>query len=408
MDKADFETQLQKLARLSVRFGVNIQPGQDVLITAPTGALELVRLLSAEAFKAGACGVLPFFSDDEITLARFEHAGDDCFDRAPDWLFKAMGSALKSGQTARISIAGDTPGLLAGQDPGKVARATQTQSRAARPVLEAIVANSTNWNIIPFVTEGWAKMVFPTDAPEVARDKLWALIFRATRVDQPDPVAAWEANFAELYRRRDALQKLNLSALHFTGGGTDLTVGLAAGHKWVGGGLSLKNGVSYAPNLPTEEVFTMPDRNRTEGRAVFTKPVSVAGTIVEGLVVEFEGGRATKIAADTGEDVIREHVSTDDGASRLGEVALVANSSPIAQSGVLFFNTLFDENAACHIAFGNSYDMNLQDGADKDMVGANTSQIHTDCMIGSAETDVDGIAQDGGRTPVMRAGEFVI
>ena len=408
MKNAEFETQLQKLAELSVRFGVNIQPGQDLLITAPTGAVELVRLLAQEAYKAGGCTVLPFFTDDAMELARFEHAQDACFDHAPEWLFKAMGDALKSGKTARLSIAGETPGLLAGQDASKVARAAQAHSKARRPVLEAIISNSTNWNIIPFVTEGWAKMVFPTDDADTAQAKLWELIFRATRVDQPDPVAAWEENFAELYRRRDALQAQNFSALHFTGGGTDLTVGLAEGHKWVGGGLSLKNGVKYAPNLPTEEVFTMPDRNRTEGRAVFTKPVSVSGTIVEGLVVEFEGGRATKISADRGEDVIREHFTTDEGASHLGEVALVASSSPIAQSGVLFFNTLFDENAACHIAFGNSYDMNLLEGVDTQKAGANVSQIHTDCMIGSAETDVDGIGHDGARTPVLRAGEFVI
>ncbi len=408
MDSAAFETHLQKLAELSVRFGLNLKAGQDLVLTAPIGALELVRLVTAEAYNAGAGAVIPLFSDDAMTLARFEHGQDACFDHAPDWLYAAMGGALKSGQTARLTIAGDTPGLLAGQDPQKVARATRAQSKAARPFLDAIVSNSTNWNIIPFVTDGWAAKVFPDDTPDAARARLWDQIFRATRVDQPDPVAAWQTNFAELYRRRDALQALRLSALRFTGGGTDLTVGLARGHKWVGGGLTLPDGTAYAPNLPTEEVFTMPDRNRVQGRAVFTKPVSVAGTIVEGLVVEFEDGRATSMTADKGQEVIRKHFTTDEGASHLGEVALVANSSPIAQSGVLFFNTLFDENAACHIAFGNSYDMNLLDGADKQTAGANTSQIHMDCMIGSALTDVDGIGEDGSTTAIMRAGEFVI
>ncbi len=408
MNGTEFETRLEKLAELGVRFGLNLKPGQELLLTAPTGALELVRLITVQAYRAGASAVIPFLSDDAMTLARHEHGHDACFDHAPGWLYAAMGAALKSGNTARLAIAGDTPGLLAGQDPARVARATRAQSRAARPFLDAIVSNSTNWNIIPYVTEGWAARVFPDAPAPAARERLWAEVFRATRVDQPDPVAAWQANFAELYRRRDVLQALRLSALHFSGGGTDLTVGLARGHKWVGGGLSLPDGTAYAPNLPTEEVFTMPDRNRTEGRAVFTKPVSVAGTIVEGLVVEFEAGRATRITADTGEKVIRQHLCTDDGAAQLGEVALVANSSPIARSGVLFFNTLFDENAACHIAFGNSYDMNLQEGADRDLAGANSSQIHTDCMIGSAETDVDGQGEDGARHAIMRAGEFVI
>ncbi len=408
MDKTAYENQLRKLAELSVRFGVNLQPGQEVLLTAPTGALDLVRLVAVEAYKAGANAVIPFFSDDMMTRARFEYGHDACFDHAPAWLYDAMGAALRSGKTARLAIYGDTPGLLADQDPQKVARATKSLAQAYGPFREAISSNSTNWNIIPYVTDGWAARVFPDDDTETARGKLWQQIFRATRVDQPDPVAAWQQNFAELYRRRDALQALALSALHFSGGGTDLTVGLATGHKWVGGGLALANGTVYAPNLPTEEVFTMPDRTRAEGRAVFTKPVSVSGTIVEGLVVEFRQGKASRITADTGEDIIREHFATDEGASHLGEVALVANSSPIAQSGVLFFNTLFDENAACHIAFGNSYDMNLPDGADKEKAGANSSQIHTDCMIGSGETDVDGIGQDGSRTPVMRAGEFVI
>ena len=402
------EEGLQKLARLSVRFGVNLQPGQELALTAQTEALDLVRRVAEEAYKAGACSVVPFFSDDEMGLARFEHGADECFDHAPGWLYKAMGEALKSGKTARLAISGDTPGLLAGQDPEKVARAGRAQAKAARPFLDAIVSNSTNWNIIPYVTQGWAAKVFPEESAEVARERLWQLVFRATRVDQPDPVAAWEENFAELYRRRDALQGLGLSALHFTGGGTDLHVGLAQGHKWVGGGLSLANGTTYAPNLPTEEVFTMPDKTRTEGRAVFTKPVSVSGSIVEGLVVEFEGGKATRIHADRGEDIIREHFTTDEGASHLGEVALVANSSPIAQSGVLFFNTLFDENAACHIAFGNSYSMNLLEGADKKKAGANTSQIHTDCMIGGAETDVDGLTDSGAKVAIMREGEFVI
>ena len=402
------QTKLQKLAKLCVRFGVNIQPGQELMITAPIAALELVQMITEEAYKAGALAVIPLYADDVATLARYAHASDAAMDHSSGWLFEALGATLSTGKMARLAIAGDTPGLLADIDPDRVARSNKAQSAGYRPVLDAIVGNNTNWNIIPFVTPGWAAKVFPDDAPQEAQSKLWDLIFQATRIDQPDPVAAWQENFNELKRREDIMNDHAFAALHFEGGGTDLTVGLARGHKWVGGGQTLPNGTTYAPNLPTEEIFTMPDRGATQGRAVFTKPASVAGTIVEGLVIEFENGKASSITAEKGQDVIERYFTTDDGASHLGEVALVANSSPIAASGTLFFNTLFDENAACHIAFGNAYAMNLRDGADPKTAVMNTSQIHMDCMIGHAGLRVTGIQNDGGRVSIMENGEFVI
>jgi aminopeptidase len=402
-----FEDNLDRLAALCVRFGLNLKQGQELILTAPIEAADLVRRITAEAYRAGAKNVIPFFADDAATLARFEHGPEAAFDYAPKWLYAAMGEALKNG-AARLAISGNTPGLLAGQDPGKVARATRAQSVAYRPFLDAITSGATNWNIIPFVTPGWARQVFPglSEADAVAR--LWALIFQATRLDRSDPVAAWEENFATLYHRRDHLQALNLSALHFEGGGTDLTVGLAKGHKWVGGGMALADGTPYAPNLPTEEIFSMPDRARVEGRAVFTKPAVIAGSIVEGLVVTFKDGKAVEIDADRNADIARSHFTTDEGASRLGEVALVPQSSPIARSGVLYFNTLFDENAASHIAFGNAYAMNLLPGVDPKAAGMNESQIHMDCMIGSQSVSVTGIGVNGHRYPVMESGEFVI
>ncbi len=402
-----FTENLNRLARLSVGFGLNIRAGQELLITAPLEAVDLVRQVTIEAYRAGASNVLTFYSDNAATLARYEHAADAAFDTAPAWLYAAMGGALKAG-TARLAISGDTPGLLAGQDPQKVARANKAQSVAVKPFLEAITGNNTNWNIIPFVSEGWATKVFPELAPEAAMARLWDLVFKATRLDHDDPVAAWQDNFKALTRRLNHLQALDLSALHFEGGGTDLTLGLAKGHKWVGGGMALSDGHHYAPNLPTEEIFTMPDRNRADGRAVFTKPAVIAGTIVEGLVVTFAGGRAVKIEASAGQEVAQSYFTTDEGASHLGEVALVPESSPIAQSGVLYYNTLFDENAACHIAFGNSYSMNLLPGADAGKAGANESQIHMDCMIGSHEISVTGLDQDGRRHAIMTDGEFVI
>ncbi len=401
------DSNLDRLADLCVGFGLNLKAGQDLVITAPIEAVDLVRKITAAAYQAGAVNVIPFYADDAAQLARFEHGGPAIFDKAPGWLFDAMAGAFRNG-AARLAIAGGTPGLLADQDPDKVSRANAAVAKAMRPALEAITGNVTNWNIVPFVTEGWAKQVFPDLPPQKAVDALWGHVFNALRLDQSDPVAAWQDNFAMLYQRRDVLQNMTLSALHFEGGGTDLTVGLAKGHKWVGGGLALPNGQAYAPNLPTEEIFTMPDRNRVDGRAAFTKPAVIGGTIVEGLVVTFKNGKAIEISAAKGEDVAQTYFTTDEGASRLGEVALVPESSPIAKSGVLYYNTLFDENAASHIAFGNAYAMNLLDGFDAAQAGMNESQIHMDCMIGGPQVNVTGIAADGSRQPVMKAGEFVI
>ncbi|MEZ5766528.1 MAG: aminopeptidase [Paracoccaceae bacterium] len=399
---------LDRLARLAVGFGLGLKPGQQLIMTADIGARDLANRITREAYEAGATNVVTLYSDDAAVLAKFAHGSDAAIDTAPGWLYEAMAGAFTAG-AARLAIAGDTPGLLAGQDPDRVARANVARAKAYKPALDAIVSGKVNWNIVPFVTEGWAHQVFPGLTRGVAVERLWEHVFEALRLTGPgDPVAAWEAHFAELARRRDILNTARYDALHFEGGGTDLIVGLAKGHRWVGGGNALPDGTAYAPNLPTEEVFTLPDRARTQGRAVFTKPSVIAGSIVEGLVVEFEDGKAVRIEADTNVEVARNHFTTDEGASRLGEVALVAESSPIAQSGVLYFNTLFDENAACHIAFGNGYAMNLEPGADPTDAGMNLSQIHHDCMIGGPEIRVTGIAADGSRHPVMDEGEFVI
>ena len=398
---------LDRLARLCVGFGLQIGRGQELLITADIGAADLVRRIAREAYGAGASNVQVFFADDAITLARFTHGSEDAIDTAPGWLFQAMAGAMRKG-AARLAIAGGTPGLLAQQDPGKVARANAAQSAAAKPFMEVVTSGLTNWNIVPFVTEGWAAQVYPDLPVAEAVERLWGHVFKALRLDHDDPVAAWRGVFDRLARRREYLTERAFSALHFEGGGTDLTLGLAKGHVWAGGGLTLADGSGYAPNLPTEEVFTMPDRNRAEGRAVFTKPAVINGTIVEGLVVDFAGGKAVRISADKGETMAQTHFTSDEGASRLGEVALVPESSPIARSNVLYFNTLFDENAACHIAFGNSYSMNLAEGADRGKAGANESTIHMDCMIGGPDLAVTGIAEDGSRHPIMEKGEFVI
>lgn len=408
-DPVDAE-KLDRLAELAVRTGLNLQPGQDLLLTAPAEALPLVRRIAVHAYAAGAGLVTPFLSDPELALIRYAHAPDESFDRAPGWLYEGMGKAF-DGNAARLAIAGDDPMLLAGQDPAKVGRANKANSLAYGPARERITRFDINWNIIAWPGRAWAARVFPDLDPDAAQAKLAEAIFAASRVDRPDPVAAWAEHNATLRARREWLNEQAFHALHFTGPGTNLTVGLAEGHEWMGGASGARNGVTCNPNIPTEEVFTTPHAARVEGRVRASKPLSHNGTLIDGIEVRFEGGRITEARADQGEEVLRELLDTDDGARRLGEVALVPHGSPISQSGLLFYNTLFDENAACHIALGQCYAKCFRDGETLDAEavaarGGNESAVHVDWMIGSAEMDIDGLDAEGGRTPVFRKGEW--
>ena len=401
---------LSRLAEVSVRIGLGLQPGQELVITAPLEALPLVRRITAEAYKAGASLVTTFFVDEESTLLRFRHAPDASFDKAPNWLFEGMAAAFRGG-AARLAIVGEDPALLAREDPDKVARANRARSQAYLPALQLIAGFDINWTIVSYASPAWARAVFPDESQEVAVDKLWNAIFAASRVDTADPVAAWQAHNAGLRSRTEFLNAKSYAALRFRGPGTDLTVGLADDHQWEGGAASAKNGITCNPNIPSEEVFTTPHKDRVEGFVTSTKPLSYQGTLIEGIAVRFAGGRIVEAHARTGEEVLRNVLETDDGARRLGEVALVPHSSPISQSGLLFYNTLFDENAASHIALGQAYSKCLRGGdtlseAELTARGANRSLIHIDWMIGSSEMDVDGMAADGTAEPLMRRGEW--
>lgn len=401
---------LDRLAQVAVRVGLQLQPGQDLVVTAPSAALPLVRRIAVHAYEAGAGLVTPFLSDEEITLARYRHGADAGFDRAAGWLYEGMAKAYANG-AARMAIVGDDPMLLSGEDPAKVGRANKANSIAYQPALEKIAGFDINWNIIAYPTLSWARRVFAGEADDVAVAKLADAIFAASRVDRDDPVAAWRDHNAALSARTQWLNGKRFSALHFSGPGTDLTVGLADGHEWHGGASTAKNGITCNPNIPTEEVFTTPHALRVEGRVASTKPLSHQGTLIENISVRFEGGRIVEASATRGVDVLTKVLDTDEGARRLGEVALVPHSSPISASGLLFYNTLFDENAACHIALGQCYSKCFLDGANLSpeqitAQGGNKSLIHIDWMIGSGSIDIDGIGADGSRMPVMRSGEW--
>ncbi|OWJ75071.1 aminopeptidase [Haematobacter genomosp. 1] len=404
------EERLDRLAEVAVKVGLNLQPGQDLVLTAPVAALPLVRRIAARAYAAGAGVVTPILSDEGVTLARFQQGRDASFDRAPDWLYRGMAAAY-DGNAARLAVSGDNPMLLAEQDPARVARANRANSAAYKPALEKISNFDINWNIVSYPNPSWARLVFPDLPEEEAVARLADAIFAASRVDGPDPVAAWAAHNAALKTRAGWLNGHRFAALHFTGPGTDLTVGLADGHEWMGGASPAKNGITCNPNIPTEEVFTTPHSRRVEGYVRSTKPLAHQGTLIDNIEVRFERGRITEARATRGEAVLLKALDTDEGARRLGEVALVPHSSPISQSGLLFYNTLFDENAACHIALGQCYSKCFIDGATLTpeqiaAQGGNSSLIHVDWMIGSGEIDIDGIGADGTRVPVFRKGEW--
>jgi aminopeptidase len=401
---------LEKLAQVAVRVGLNLQPGQDLFLTAPAAALPLVRLIAAEAYKAGAGIVTPILSDEELTLARYRHSRDEGFDRAPSWLYEGVAKAFAA-NTARLAIVGDNPMLLAGQDPAKVARANKANAIAYQPALEKIAGFDINWNIVSWPGTAWARQVFAGDEEDVAVAKLAEAIFAASRVSGDDPIGAWADHNAALHRRTRWLNERRFSALRYTGPGTDLTIGLADGHEWEGGASTAKNGITCNANIPTEEVFTTPHARRVEGHVRSTKPLSHQGTLIDDIQVRFEGGRIVEAHASKGEAVLLKVLDTDEGARRLGEVALVPHSSPISQSGLLFYNTLFDENAACHIALGQCYAKCFVNGTSLtpeqiEAQGGNKSFIHIDWMIGSNEIDIDGILPDGTRAPVFRKGEW--
>jgi aminopeptidase len=401
---------LDRLAEVAIKIGLRLQPGQDLLLTAPTVALPLVRKIAEHAYRAGAGLVTPFFSDDEITLSRYRFGANESFDRAAGWLYEGMSKAF-AGNTARLAIVGDNPMLLSGQDPAKVARASKANSVAYQPALEKIVGFEINWNIIAYPSASWAKQVFPEDSEDVAVTKLADAIFAASRVDNNGAVAAWENHNARLRERTEWLNGQRFNSLHYNGPGTDLTIGLADGHEWQGGASTAKNGITCNANIPTEEVFTTPHARRVSGHVVSSKPLSYQGTLIDNIAVRFEEGRIVEARASRGEEVLNKVLDTDEGARRLGEVALVPHSSPISKSGLLFFNTLFDENAACHIALGQCYSKCFVDGGKLTpeqiaSQGGNKSFIHIDWMIGSDQTDIDGVHPDGRRVPVFRKGEW--
>jgi aminopeptidase len=407
---ADFERNLRAYADLAVRIGANLQPGQRLLIRAGIDKAALVRLIAASAYQRGARLVEVLWDDELLDLIRFQHAPRDSFDQASSWGAQAL-LDYAQGHDAMISVRGNDPDLLKDQDPELIARARKAASLKAAPFMDLLMQNEMNWLVISAPVAPWAAKVFPQLPPEQRVARLWDVIFDVCRLGQDDPLAAWERHIEQLSARKAYLNRKRYAALRYRAPGTDLTVGLPRGHIWQSGRVSGAHGIDFVPNMPTEEVFTMPHRDRVSGVVTASRPLNYGGALIERIRLTFADGRVQAAEADTGAESLRKLIATDEGAARLGEVALVPNSSPIAQSGLLFYNTLFDENAASHLALGRAYQTTLEGGASMSeqalaQAGGNTSLIHVDFMIGSGAMDIDGLDEAGSAEPHMRAGEW--
>jgi aminopeptidase len=350
------------------------------------------------------------YRDEALELIRFQSAPRHSFGEFSGYLAEGALKHVQNGG-AYLSITSANPGLLKDQDPELIALAEKTRTQHMKPVSELLRRNAFNWCIAGYPSPAWAEKVFPNLAAEARIEKLWTALFHVTRADQADPVAAWKAHIADLTVRKTTLTGKQYAALHLTGPGTDLTIGLAQGHRWMGGSVGSTLGMDFIPNLPTEEVFSLPDRNHIEGVVTATKPLSYAGSLIDGFSLTFEHGRVVKAQAGQGEASLLKLLDTDEGARSLGEIALVPHRSPVSDTGILFYNTLLDENAACHIALGNGLNFCLEGGetlSQEDYLarGGNASLIHVDFMIGSDQVDIDGVTAAGEREPVMRKGAW--
>ena len=409
---------LAKYAEAIVKVGLNLRAGQRLIITAagtrgvPNQFTPLVREIAKAAYGVGAKYVDPIFADEEMLRIRAQHAPKDTFDEYPKWHIQAILNMIEKGD-ALLSIGGSNPDLLGGLDADIVGQIQSAHLKNWGPISEKVTTNAINWCVVAAAGEEWAHKIFPDLSVVEAQEKLWRAIFETTRIDQPDPIDAWNKHIASLRERALYLQSKQYTALHYKGPGTDFTLGLPSGHLWISAQSMAQNGVAFTANMPTEEVFTLPDRNRTDGVISATFPLSYGGTLINDFHVTFENGRIVKVTAKQGEAALQKLVDTDEGSHRLGEVALVPASSPIGRRGHLFYNTLFDENASCHIAIGRAYRFTLAGGTELNddefiAAGGNVSLNHVDFMIGSPKMDIDGITKDGRREPVMRQGEWAI
>ncbi|GAE92573.1 aminopeptidase S [Gracilibacillus boraciitolerans JCM 21714] len=407
-------TLLTKYAQLALNTGVNLQKNQGLLIQSPIEAIEFARIVVKQAYQMGAKNVHVEWKDDELTYLKMKHAPIEVLESFPEWRKDAMVSMVKQGY-AVLNIYGENPDLLKDIEGERMAAVTKASSTALKEYRDYMMNDKARWSIVGYPTTEWAEKIFPDVPKEEAKDKLWKEIFRIARVDQSDPIAAWKQHNQLLKDAREYLNNKNYHKLYFQAEGTDLTIELPEGHIWHGGGAAkAADDVTFNPNIPTEEVFSMPHKYGVNGQVTSTKPLSFQGQLIENFTLTFKDGKVVDYTCEKGEQALKQLLEADeDGASRLGEVALVPHESPVSQSGIIFFNTLFDENASCHIALGKAYPTNIKGGSDMseeemDQHGVNDSIVHEDFMIGSQAMNIDGITASGEREAIFRNGTWAI
>ncbi|WP_077616836.1 aminopeptidase [Caenibacillus caldisaponilyticus] len=407
-----FQEKLEKYAELALKKGVNIQKGQELVVTAKLSAASFVRLVAKKAYQAGAKHVHIEWRDDDLTRTRFLYAPEESFEDYPEWKVHAF-ETLAEKNAAFLSIYSPNPELLKDIDPEKVAKDNKVEGEALKKFDEFIVKDKVSWSLISVPSETWAAKVFPDLEKEEAIARLWEMIFKMTRVDQEDPVAAWDDHVKNLQNKAAVLNRKKFKKLHYKAPGTDLTIEFHEKHRWIDATSTNAKGTPFVANIPSEEVYTLPLKTGVNGKVRSTMPLVYNGNLIEGIELTFKEGRIVDYAAKSGFETLKHLIETDEGSHYLGEVALVPHDSPISQSGLLFYNTLYDENASCHLAIGEAYPTTLEGGADMtreelDAHGVNDSINHVDFMIGSAELDIDGELADGSRIPVMRGGRWAI
>lgn len=407
---SNFQKSLEKYADLAVRVGVNLQPNQNLTINASIEVVDFVRLVVKKAYEAGARNVYVEWSDDVITRTRFELASEESLSDYPEWKARGL-ETLAENDGAFMSIISSDPDLLSGIDPKRIAVSTKAAGMALSKYRNYLQADKASWSVIAASSKKWAEKVFPNEHEDKQVEKLWEAIFKTTRVDQEDPVTAWNQHNDNLHTKVDYLNNKKYKKLHYKATGTDLTIELHETHTWVGAGSENEKGNFFMANMPTEEVFTVPLRNGVNGIVRSTKPLSYSGNLIDNFSLTFENGRIVSVQAEKGEEVLKQLVETDEGSHYLGEIALVAHDSPISQSGILFYNTLFDENASNHLAIGNGYAFCVEGGKkmsreELEKVGVNSSITHVDFMIGSADMNIDGIREDGTSEAIFRNGTW--
>jgi len=409
---ANFQEQLERYAALAVEVGVNVQPDQTLVVTAPLSAAPFVRSVARKAYAAGARNVHVEWNDDELTRIKYEQAPDEAFLEYPMWRAKGW-EEMAENNAAFLSVIASNPDLLSGIDPERIANANKTAGQALHKYRSYAMSDKISWSVIAVPSAGWAAKVFPDTPAERQEGALWDAIFAATRVNESDPVAAWKAHTQKLDERADFLNAKKYKALHYKAEGTDLVVELADGHIWVSGGSVNAAGTPFVANMPTEEVFTAPKKDGVNGVVKSTKPLSYGGNLIKDFTLTFEKGRVVKLEAAEGQAVLQRLIDTDEGSAYLGEVALVPHRSPISDTNIVFFNTLFDENASSHLAIGNAYAFCLEGGKTMSQeeltaAGLNNSITHVDFMIGAADMNIDGELPNGTREPLFRDGNWAI